>query len=94
MKRLFLALITISGTLLWGDEIPKCHVFIDQTGWVHSDVAALVKVRYDSTPLCETMLSGYACFSYFEDKEHCKRDDDSLIRLFIKDAKASGQLID
>ena len=76
------------------EALPRCHVYIDQSGWIASDVDRLIKVRFDSSNLCDDTLAGYVCFSYFESREGCTKDDVSLLELFKKDARRSGQLID
>ena len=76
------------------DEQPHCHVYIDRHGWSAGKVDQLVKVRYDKADLCEGILSGYVCFSYFESREGCTKSDQSLVELFKKDARESGELVD
>lgn len=61
------------------DEQPHCHVYIDRNGWPTGNVDQLVKVRYDNANLCEGLLSRFACFSCFEIREGCTKNDQSLI---------------
>lgn len=76
------------------EEEPRCHVYIDKSGWVASDIDRYVKAKYSTENICESVLSSYPCYSYFESKEKCTVQDKSLVELFKRDARDAGQLID
>lgn len=76
------------------EEDPKCHLYIDQSGWIADNVDSYVKATYSSENICETLYLNYPCYSYYESKEGCTVTDQSLIDIFKRDARASGELVD
>ncbi len=98
MNTLRITVLTICASMssyaATAQEVPRCHVYVDRAGWVASDVSKVVKVRYDSARLCDTTLKHYVCYTYFESREGCNKNDASLVDLFLKDARAAGEVID
>ncbi|OED63730.1 hypothetical protein OAU_17755 [Vibrio cyclitrophicus ZF99] len=94
IQSIVVTILLVTPKSLHADETPHCHVYIDTSGLVFSYIKQIVKVRYDKSQLCESLLRNHTCYSYFETKEKCVKEDNSLIELFLKDAKADGNIID